>query len=35
MGKSEADILDAYPDLSATDLANAWAYAEAFPEEMK
>ena len=35
MGKSEADILDAYTDLSATDLANAWAYAEAFPEEIE
>ncbi|MBO1351219.1 MAG: DUF433 domain-containing protein [Hormoscilla sp. GUM202] len=32
---SEADLLTSYPSLSATDLANAWAYAEAFPDEIE
>jgi hypothetical protein len=27
--------LNSYPSLSATDLANAWAYAAAFPEEIE
>jgi uncharacterized protein (DUF433 family) len=34
MGLSEAKLLENYPDLSATDLANAWAYAETFPDEI-
>jgi uncharacterized protein (DUF433 family) len=34
LGYSEADLLISYPTLSATDIANAWAYAEAFPEEI-
>ncbi|MBC1237150.1 hypothetical protein VF14_14855 [Nostoc linckia z18] len=34
LGYSETDILSNYPSLSATDLANAWAYAEAFNEEI-
>jgi len=34
LGYSEADILSNYPSLSATDIANAWAYAEAFSEEI-
>ncbi|BAU09981.1 hypothetical protein LEP3755_04580 [Leptolyngbya sp. NIES-3755] len=35
IGYSEADLLISYPSLSATDLANAWAYAEAFPAEIE
>jgi uncharacterized protein (DUF433 family) len=35
IGYSEADLLISYPSLSATDLANAWAYAAAFPEEIE
>jgi uncharacterized protein (DUF433 family) len=27
MGYSEADLLTSYPSLTATDLANAWVYA--------
>ncbi len=34
LGKRDAEILAAYPSLSATDLANAWAYAAAFPDEI-
>jgi uncharacterized protein (DUF433 family) len=35
IGYGEADLLTSYPSLSATDLANAWAYAEAFPTEIE
>jgi uncharacterized protein (DUF433 family) len=35
IGYSEADLLTSYTSLSATDLANAWAYAKAFPEEIE
>jgi uncharacterized protein (DUF433 family) len=35
IGYSEADLLISYPSLSATDIANAWAYAEAFPDEIE
>ncbi|MGB8698454.1 MAG: DUF433 domain-containing protein [Thermosynechococcaceae cyanobacterium] len=35
IGYSEADLLTSYPSLSATDLANAWAYTEAFPTEIE
>jgi uncharacterized protein (DUF433 family) len=35
VGYSEADLLISYPSLTATDLANAWAYAEAFPDEIE
>jgi uncharacterized protein (DUF433 family) len=35
LGCSEADLLINYPTLSATDLANAWAYAQAFSEEIE
>jgi uncharacterized protein (DUF433 family)/uncharacterized protein YbcV (DUF1398 family) len=35
IGYSEYDILSSYPTISATDLANAWAYAAAFPEEIE
>jgi uncharacterized protein (DUF433 family) len=34
MGANDDRILEAYPQLIATDLANAWAYAEAFPAEI-
>jgi uncharacterized protein (DUF433 family) len=33
-GLSDAKILEAYPDLNAVDLANAWIYAESHPEEI-
>ena len=32
LGYSEADLLTSYPTLTATDLAQAWIYAEAHPE---
>jgi uncharacterized protein (DUF433 family) len=34
MGANDDRILEAYPQLTAIDLANAWAYAEAFPDEI-
>ncbi|MEM9092789.1 MAG: DUF433 domain-containing protein [Cyanobacteria bacterium P01_F01_bin.53] len=34
-GYSDADLLASYPMLSAADLVNAWAYAEAFPDEIE
>lgn len=34
MGANDDKILEAYPQLTATDLANAWAYSEAFPAEI-
>ncbi|MBZ8181633.1 DUF433 domain-containing protein [Oscillatoria salina] len=35
LGASDAKILESFPQLSAADLVNAWAYAEAFPEEIE
>jgi uncharacterized protein (DUF433 family) len=35
LGTSEADLLRSYPKLRAEDLANAWAYARAHPEEIE
>jgi uncharacterized protein (DUF433 family) len=35
VGYSEADLLISYPTISATNLANAWAYAAAFPDEIE
>jgi uncharacterized protein (DUF433 family) len=35
IGYSEADLLISYPSLSATGIANAWAYADAFPLEIE
>jgi uncharacterized protein (DUF433 family) len=35
IGYSEADLLTSYPTLSATNIANAWAYAAAFPNEIE
>ncbi|NER50875.1 MAG: DUF433 domain-containing protein [Symploca sp. SIO1A3] len=34
LGSSEADLLQNYPTLGARDLANAWVYANAHPEEI-
>ena len=34
LGTTEADILRAYPGLGAEDLANAWAYYRAYPDEI-
>ena len=34
-GWSEARILENFPTLRAADLVNAWAYADAHPEEME
>ncbi|NER97110.1 MAG: DUF433 domain-containing protein [Symploca sp. SIO1B1] len=34
-GASDARILEGYPQLTAADLVNAWAYAEAYPEEIE
>ncbi|MBW3584903.1 MAG: DUF433 domain-containing protein [Cyanobacteria bacterium 0813] len=34
LGISEAELLEDYPTLRAADLANAWAYAEAYPDEI-
>jgi uncharacterized protein (DUF433 family) len=35
MGYSEADLLTSYPSISATDIANAWAYTETFADEIE
>jgi uncharacterized protein (DUF433 family) len=35
LGISEAQLLDDYPHISAADLVNAWAYADAHPEEIE
>jgi uncharacterized protein (DUF433 family) len=35
LGYSDADLLKSYPTLTATDLANAWAYAEAHSNEIE
>ena len=34
-GYSNADLLMSYPTLTATNLADAWIYAETFPEEIE
>lgn len=34
LGNGEAEILENYPSLSATDLTNAWTYAAAYAEEI-
>lgn len=33
-GVREAQLLNDYSHISAADLVNAWAYAEAYPEEI-
>ena len=35
LGMNESRLLDNYPTLTATDLANAWAYAAAFPDKIE
>src|SRR5947207_1440061 len=35
LGTSEAELLKIYPALRAEDLANAWAYVRAHPEEIE
>ncbi|MCK4764232.1 MAG: DUF433 domain-containing protein [Candidatus Aminicenantes bacterium] len=35
LGKSEADLLQAYPTLRAEDLINAWAYARSHMDEIE
>lgn len=34
-GATDAEILQLYPQLSAADLVNVWAYADANPEEIE
>jgi uncharacterized protein (DUF433 family) len=34
LGYSEADLLTSYPALTATDLTQAWIYAETYPDEI-
>jgi uncharacterized protein (DUF433 family) len=34
LGIREAQLLQDYPHITAADLVNAWAYAEAHPEEI-
>jgi uncharacterized protein (DUF433 family) len=34
-GASEVYLLEDYPTLTATDLVNAWRYAEVFPNEIE
>jgi uncharacterized protein (DUF433 family) len=35
MGASDLEILEAHPELTQTDLMNAWFYAETFPNEIE
>ncbi|HEX2610024.1 MAG TPA: DUF433 domain-containing protein [Gemmatimonadales bacterium] len=35
LGTSDADLLRSYPSLRAEDLANAWAYHRAHPDEIE
>ncbi|MBK1990520.1 DUF433 domain-containing protein [Sphaerospermopsis aphanizomenoides BCCUSP55] len=35
LGYSDADLLTSYPSITATDLANAWVYAEAHADEIE
>ena len=35
LGCSDAELLNCYPHLTAADLVNAWAYADAYPEEIE
>lgn len=34
LGATDARLLDEYPSLTPRDLANAWSYAEAHPDEV-
>ena len=35
LGASDMDLLQDYPDLSATDLVNAFNYADKYPDEIE
>ena len=35
LGCSDAELFKCYPHLNAADLVNAWAYADAYPEEIE
>ena len=35
MGVSDLEILEAHPELTQTDLINAWVYAEIFSDEIE
>lgn len=35
LGYSDADLLTSYPTIQARDLANAWQYAAAHPDEIE
>ena len=35
LGASDLEILEAHPELTQTDLMNAWFYAETFPDEIE
>jgi uncharacterized protein (DUF433 family) len=35
LGYSDVELLTSYPTITATDLANAWTYAEAHPDEIE
>jgi uncharacterized protein (DUF433 family) len=35
MGATDLEIREAYPELTPTDLINAWFYAETFPAEIE
>lgn len=34
LGISEAQLLQDYPHITAADIVNAWAYADAYPQEI-
>ncbi|NEO70691.1 DUF433 domain-containing protein [Moorena sp. SIO3H5] len=35
IGYSDGDLLKSYPTITAADLANAWVYAKAHPDEIE
>ncbi|MEG4089301.1 DUF433 domain-containing protein [Microcoleus sp. Pol12B4] len=35
LGCTDAELFKCYPHLTAADLVNAWAYAEAYPDEIE
>jgi uncharacterized protein (DUF433 family) len=35
LGCNDAELFKCYPHLTAADLVNAWAYADAYPEEIE
>lgn len=35
LGTSDLEILEAHPELTQTDLMNAWFYSETFPAEIE